>query len=76
MLRAKARLSALVNAALAGEEVYISKAGKPVVRLVPVDAVTPEPEPDPCRATPELAVKGTDAEITAPLDPEEWGELP
>lgn len=33
---AKAQLSALVERALAGEEVIIGRAGKPVVRLVPV----------------------------------------
>jgi prevent-host-death family protein len=33
---AKAQLSALVERALAGEEVVIGRAGKPVVRLVPI----------------------------------------
>jgi prevent-host-death family protein len=33
---AKAQLSRLLDAALLGEEVLIAKAGKPVVRLVPV----------------------------------------
>lgn len=33
---AKAQLSSLVDRALAGEEVIIGRAGKPVVRLVPV----------------------------------------
>ncbi len=74
LYQAKAKLSGLVNAALAGEEVYICKAGKPAVRLVPVQACQ-EPEPDPCRATPGLAVRGTDEAITVPLDPSEWGEL-
>ncbi len=32
---AKTQLSRLIERALAGEEVIISKAGKPVVRLVP-----------------------------------------
>lgn len=35
MHEAKSRLSALVNAALKGEEVIIAKAGNPLVRLVP-----------------------------------------
>ncbi len=35
---AKARLSALVERALAGEEIIIARAGKPAVRLVPVEA--------------------------------------
>lgn len=33
---AKGKLSALVNAALAGETVELAQAGKPVVRLVPI----------------------------------------
>lgn len=33
---AKAHLSALVDRALAGEEVIIGRAGKPAVRLVPL----------------------------------------
>lgn len=33
---AKARLSELVSAAEAGEEVVIARSGKPIVRLVPV----------------------------------------
>jgi prevent-host-death family protein len=33
---AKSQLSKLVERALAGEEVVIAKAGKPMVRLVPV----------------------------------------
>jgi prevent-host-death family protein len=35
---AKAHLSALVERALAGEEVIIGRAGKPVVRLTPCGA--------------------------------------
>ena len=35
--KAKAQLSALINAALAGKDVYISKAGSPKVKLVPVE---------------------------------------
>lgn len=34
---AKARLSRLVDAAMRGEEVIITRAGKPCVRLVPLD---------------------------------------
>lgn len=34
--QAKAKLSSLINAALSGKEVFISKAGKPKVKLVPV----------------------------------------
>lgn len=36
MHEAKSKLSALVDAATRGEEVVICKAGKPMVRLVPV----------------------------------------
>ena len=38
---AKANLSRLVDAAVAGEEVIIAKAGKPVVRLTPVEGLAP-----------------------------------
>lgn len=34
---AKTQLSRLIQRALAGEEVIIAKAGKPVVRLVPIE---------------------------------------
>lgn len=34
---AKSQLSRLLDAALAGEEVIIAKAGKPVARLVPIE---------------------------------------
>lgn len=37
---AKAHLSALIEKALAGEEVVISKHGKPVVKLVPYERDT------------------------------------
>ena len=35
---AKSQLSRLLDAAAAGEEVIIAKAGKPVARLVPLEA--------------------------------------
>jgi prevent-host-death family protein len=34
---AKSQLSRLLDAAVAGEEVIIAKAGKPIARLVPVE---------------------------------------
>lgn len=34
---AKSQLSKLIQRALAGEDVVIAKAGKPVVRLVPIE---------------------------------------
>ncbi len=40
---AKAQLSRLVDAALMGDEVIIAKAGKPCVRLVPVDPPARQP---------------------------------
>lgn len=41
--QAKAQLSRLLDAALAGEEVVIAKAGKPVVRLTPVAVADRQP---------------------------------
>lgn len=35
---AKAHLSRLLNRVVSGEEVTISRAGKPIARLVPIDA--------------------------------------
>ncbi len=40
---AKTHLSRYVDQALGGEEVVIARAGKPLVRLVPVDEATPPP---------------------------------
>lgn len=40
MHEAKTKLSSLVEEAVAGEEVIIARAGKPVVKLVPVQRVT------------------------------------
>ena len=38
---AKAQLSRLIDRATAGEDVVIARAGKPLVRLVPVEALRP-----------------------------------
>ena len=38
---AKAQLSRLIDRATAGEEIVIGRAGKPLVRLVPVDELRP-----------------------------------
>lgn len=38
---AKARLSELLEAAAAGDEVVIARSGKPVARLVPISAPPP-----------------------------------
>ncbi len=40
---AKAQLSRLVDAAMLGDEVIIAKAGKPCVRLVPMDLPARQP---------------------------------
>ncbi len=38
---AKAKLSELLDRALAGEEIVIARAGQPLVRLVPVEELKP-----------------------------------
>jgi len=38
---AKAKLSELVGRALAGEEIVIARAGKPLARLIPVEELNP-----------------------------------
>ena len=43
--QAKTQLSKLIEAAEHGEEVIIARAGKPVVRLVPVGAARPHRRP-------------------------------
>ncbi|MBX3171492.1 MAG: type II toxin-antitoxin system prevent-host-death family antitoxin [Candidatus Eremiobacteraeota bacterium] len=68
--RAKAVLSAMVNAALEGEDVAICKDGIPVVRLVPVRPLLGE---DPCRHIPSLAISTGD-DAMEPLDQRAWGE--
>src|SRR5439155_4239102 len=37
---AKAKLSSLLDRALAGEEIIIARAGKPLARLVPIESMT------------------------------------
>lgn len=39
--QAKTQLSRLVDRAMAGEEILIGRAGKPLVRLVPVEDTAP-----------------------------------
>ena len=56
---AKATLSALLDAAVAGEEVIVARAGKPLVRLVPL-------EPPPRRELGFLPLDVPD-ELFAPL---------
>lgn len=69
LTRAKALLSAMVNAALEGEDVMICKDGVPVVKLVPVRPTLGE---DPCRRIPDLEVSAG-AEALEPLEGEAWG---
>lgn len=66
---AKTRLSSLLDRAAAGEEVIIARAGRPVARLVPVDAPRP-------RAGGQLAGLVVPEEALAPLTEAErdaWG---
>lgn len=65
---AKAELSALVNAALNGEDVTICKDGVPAVRLVPVRPILGE---DPCRPIPELSFP-VGQEALEPLGDDAW----
>ncbi len=46
IVEAKNNLSALIDRAAAGEEVTITRHGRPVVRLVPVEAPVPAGGPD------------------------------
>lgn len=43
ILEAKSRLSQLIKAARAGEEVVIANRGQPMVRLVPAESASAEP---------------------------------
>lgn len=42
---AKTNLSKLIERACAGEEIIIARGNQPVVKLVPVEAMTPKREP-------------------------------
>jgi prevent-host-death family protein len=66
---AKTRLSALLDRAAAGEEVIIARAGRPVARLVPMEAPRP-------RTGGQLAGLVVPEEALAPLTKAErdaWG---
>ena len=70
---AKTSLSALVDKAAAGEEVVIARAGKPMVRMVPMD--TPKSaatKPEYFRKAPGFA-KGQWNDVLAELD-KPWPE--
>lgn len=61
---AKTHLSRLLEQVLAGEEVIVAKAGKPLVRLVPVADQAPSRQPG--------RLKGqVDHDFFEPLPPEE-----
>lgn len=64
---AKAKLSELLDRALAGEEIIIARSGKPLARLVPVEELKPRQKG---------AWRGWGADIPAevflaPMDPED-----
>lgn len=60
LYEAKTQLSSLVTRALAGEEVVICRAGKPLVRLVPVQEAAP-------RAPGQLAGMAVPDDAMAPI---------
>jgi prevent-host-death family protein len=64
---AKAKLSELLDRALAGEEIVIARAGKPLARLVPVEDLKPR-KPGAWRGW--AADIPTEA-LLAPMDPED-----
>jgi len=68
---AKSKLSMLVNAALAGEEVVLCKNGTPVVQLIPIRTAD---DGDPCRVIPELVIRAGE-KVVKPLRPDDWGDL-
>lgn len=73
MHEAKTRLSQLVQAAIAGEEVILCSKGEPRVRLVPVPATPLRRDliqPDPSLRV--ILAPGYDP--TEPLSEEEWPE--
>ncbi len=65
LYEAKAKLSSLVERAIAGEEIVIAKAGKPRVRLVPCVGDRPERRPGRGRGTTRVLAGFDD-----PLPPE------
>ncbi|WIM06705.1 MAG: type II toxin-antitoxin system prevent-host-death family antitoxin [Candidatus Nitricoxidivorans perseverans] len=72
LYEAKTHLSQLVQAALDGEEILIARAGRPAVRLVPVEDKFPETGGFGCLKLPAGALEGaftpeTEAEISALL---------
>jgi prevent-host-death family protein len=64
---AKAKLSELLDRALAGEEIVIARSGKPLARLVPVNPMEPR-KPGAWRG---WAASIPTEVFLAPLDPED-----
>jgi len=62
---AKAKLSALLDRALAGEEIVIARAGKPMASLVPMETMT-QRKPGAWRG-----LKISNEALFAPMDPED-----
>ncbi len=61
---AKTHLSRLVDDAAGGEEIIIARAGRPVARLVPLEAASPRPRRQLGRLAGQLTVP---ADFDAPL---------
>jgi prevent-host-death family protein len=62
---AKAKLSALLDRALAGEEIVIARAGKPLARLVPIEQRTRR------KSGAWRGWKISNEALLAPMDPED-----
>jgi prevent-host-death family protein len=62
---AKAKLSDLLDRAAAGEEIVITRAGKPVARVVPLEVV------EPCKPGAWRGWKACAEAVLAPMDPED-----
>jgi prevent-host-death family protein len=67
---AKTRLSQLLSAAEAGEDVVIARQGTPVARLVPIKAAI-SPEPGIWRTQPGWSTFSFAPEVLAPLQTDE-----
>ena len=64
---AKAKLSELLDRALAGEEIIIARAGKPIARLTPLER-KPQRKPGAWR---HWAAEISAEDLLAPMDPED-----
>jgi prevent-host-death family protein len=73
---AKAKLSALVDQVLAGEEIVLARAGKPIARIVPLAHREPR-RPGLLKhwgGDAAASLEGASAEEIAAME-KEWGEL-